>query len=891
MSQISCIGPQFEAFGYRFMNHFIATPLTHRGLNVMGHSVGYTVDSFDATGKFVAEYSAKTGYFSGSMDKPVEDLLHAVRLYSNVENIFLVSSDTCGTTEERNFLENIKLWPGFSTRIVHIYDCRKIAEAIVDHLLISDLAIDQLSEFLPELKKIQGENSANLLAPTPDFHYLERNEVELEIISRLEATRCLIISGIGGSGKSEAAADYAHAMKSTFDLIIWINGADVTKVTDLESIALNRRGTQHNVAWLLKMRRCLVIIDDATTPIDPVVLSTMCGTDSRVIITQRHVHTDCFKIPAMPKKQAFLLLNRGVTEESPKKIWETVWDTVGGHPLTLRLMNSAVIEGATWHEMQEDCRFIGQLVDDAYQLVADRLLSRMKKTLRRELAVFAWLESPVGDQGVLRHLIGPAGIRKLQSHSVTTTDRSRSLKIHDIVFASMQKGEWLTPHDVDEWTATLETYLTSVVQSHGLELHAAASAMRKKLEYLYKKGNCQHVFLYTLLQGWLPEEIDVELIGDPEILVRKLEKKVTPSTMIETATILEAIECIYRSDKHSHGFEQAKVNLEQREPLFPRLSNLPNLTPLQTNQIIHHHGKALVLLEKFKDAIALFESVIAGEYPLYESRLQLVRLYTKQGHPQKSVEQAEIILRAATETGNVTTSVILATIESLPAGKDRDRLMKSYADLAESEIHRAAGAGLDHAVNAFAAIGRHWGWNDEDRFERVWNSVPRNNPKSDQERFAHAELHQIAAKVLPEQELSLRETALSLFDDMEKLNDFQAQKFGQALVESGRAEKAREVLSGIGKKSPWVEYWLSKACYGSNDFAEAHEHANKAINELSEGQRSYLSSFLSHRFDIRSSLNDAAAVEDLEAAITECTNDKYKKELQLKLKRNTKSVN
>jgi hypothetical protein len=47
-------GAVFERFGSRFLDHYLAVPLTHRGLNVLGHPVGGTVDTVGENGRCVA---------------------------------------------------------------------------------------------------------------------------------------------------------------------------------------------------------------------------------------------------------------------------------------------------------------------------------------------------------------------------------------------------------------------------------------------------------------------------------------------------------------------------------------------------------------------------------------------------------------------------------------------------------------------------------------------------------------------------------------------------------------------------------------------------------------------------------------------------------------------
>lgn len=883
MAAIGAVGPRFEAFGGRFMTQFLAVPLNHRGLNVLGHSVGYTVDSFNDGGTTVAEYSAEGRYYSGDAPKPVRDVLHAVHLYPRVIDIFLLSADACGNTEASNFVQRVKEWPGFGHRTVHVYDARRIAESIVDSLLVSDLAVEELSDYLPALKQIRDENAASLLAPTLASGYLGRREVDDVVAARLTQAKSLVITGLAGIGKSQAAASYASSNKDKFELVVWLKGDTLSGIEALHSTELHRGGAEHNVAGLLRMRRCLAVIDDSAVEFEATELEKLCGPDSRVIVTQRRASGHGFTMPLMTEDEARQLLNSGLAQPVPDDVWATIWATVGGHPLSIRLMNAAAHGGATWEDLREDCAVVGKLDDGGHQKLADRLLSRLKGLLRYELGVFTWLGSPVGHRDLLRKLIAPVGVRNLQTHSLAAADQEQSLRIHDVVFAALSADSWLTANEIQRLDLALETYLSDAAQLNGVALRATASLMKEKLRDICRTKGVRPSLLYALMLEWKPYEIDRDLVGDPAALVKSLEVSTRSPTYIETSTAFESIECLLRADKHSAGWEAAKINLEARLPLFGRLAALKDLTPLQLSQIKHHRGKALSLLGRRDEAIQEFQDVLDGRAPLYESQLQLIRLLPKVGRAKDALNHAELVLAAAKRPDEVSTSVVLATIGALPSGAGRDALIEAHAEVAEREILRAANAYMGQAFEALAAAGRNWSWKDPERFRRVWARMPVMRPASDSERFVFGELHQIAAKALPESAAELTASALSIFREMKTLDGFQAQKFGQTLFEAGEFTEALKVLSSITSPTPWSEYWTSKNYLGSLDLAQALKHVDEALRTLPAKQDSYLASFKEHRFDVRDRLGDSSAVDDLKEAVAVCRDSKYKAKLTERL--------
>ena len=70
------------------------------------------------------------------------------------------------------------------------------------------------------------------------------------------------IAGIGGLGKSEAAAAYAAEHRRDYETCMWIDGDSLRRSEDLKAISLWRGGDSRNLAAMLTARKCLVVIDD-----------------------------------------------------------------------------------------------------------------------------------------------------------------------------------------------------------------------------------------------------------------------------------------------------------------------------------------------------------------------------------------------------------------------------------------------------------------------------------------------------------------------------------------------------------------------------------------------------------------------------------------------------
>ena len=102
-------GPRFERFGGVFLEHYLAVPLGHRGLNALGNPVRSTVDTVSDRGDVAAEYTIEKTYFDGRMTKAWEDLRHARP--ADHEARLARLGQSAGHHQFQGAEEEVNLWP------------------------------------------------------------------------------------------------------------------------------------------------------------------------------------------------------------------------------------------------------------------------------------------------------------------------------------------------------------------------------------------------------------------------------------------------------------------------------------------------------------------------------------------------------------------------------------------------------------------------------------------------------------------------------------------------------------------------------------------------------------------------------------------------------------
>lgn len=888
MSRIELIGPAtlFEPFGGLFMKHWKGVEFIATGINALDDPLKGNADLISADGKMAAEFSALKTYFTGSMKKLRGDFEHSRKHHPQAAEVYLLSSQVASTKQRQAFPRIAAGCQRKRGALAHVLDARLIAELIVDNLLYKDLAVDELSQYLPELKRIQDEYASSDAAPPLAPNHVARQGVQDMISGYLKTGSMVSIVGVAGNGKSECAAAFAQAGKGEFDLVMWLDANGIEHLNELKGRQISRVGEQRNVVALLMNNKALLVLDDLGVQVSAADLTQMCGAKSKVIITRRDFpssgpHID---LALMTTEEATQLLNSGEGPSCPDAFVTRILDSVGGHPFSLSLMNAFVRSGTmSWQDVRDDCAAgSAAKLADSQGRIADRILSRGVPKLERELEIFRWIERSRCHRGWFAHASSKGGEANLRQHGLFAADRSGVIRLHDIVFASVMVKVKLTPQTIGELIANLNDYIESIAYKDDLTFTSLAFTFAPKLDDLVSSGVTASGIVYAWLRSWDAYDRDLARLGDPLQAARDLAARSSAPRILDVAAILEAVEIKYRHLKDV-GTKEAREWLRAAIDVYDVLAAIPRLHPRSVVDILHHRGKALNLTFQKKEAIVAFEAVLSSAYPLYEARLQLARLYGKD-EPERAVKLASEVFEAAREgSPEVTSSVLLATAEALPMIKlkgARRQLMDAYGEQIEARLVATVETGSDQAFTNFASVGRDWAWHEPERYARVYKYIPTralDDVKRDNDRFTYADIRREGAETAltdPVAKEAARVEALAFFKAIKGSEAFYQQKLGQLYVEWGKYQEAADTLEGITPSGidSYRKLWLSKAYGGLGRTQEAFDLIDQVVKATSDDDN-FASTFYAQRFEARHALGDAQARDDLDRAIELSTSD------------------
>tara|TARA_R110002049_G_scaffold263231_2_gene439433 strand:- start:24 stop:2813 length:2790 start_codon:yes stop_codon:yes gene_type:complete len=902
---IHSVGPQFEIFGQKIADYLIEEPLNHPGLNTLGFPVGNTIDSVSEDGKVAVEYSAEKKYFEKPFKKLIGDFQHARTNHPQVENIYLFSAQECGP-KLKTRLTNIREWLKKRYGItVKVYDSRRIAEFIVDDLLLNDEAVETLSPFLAPLERVRNEYAVTNLVPSQSDNYIRQDSVIEEISSQIREHRVSAIAGVSGSGKSETAVAVSKVIESEFEIVIWIVATDLKDITELKGFDVERRGRKVNINTLLRERSCLLVLDDLRIPLSIDELGQHTDDTSAILVTRQAAIKKDYLIPFLDETDAGMILQNGIDIPCPEHIAEKVRQTAGGHPLALRLMNAGVSE-SNWEDLEADCDAIGQYEDDErLERLADRLLARLQPKIEKELAFFLWCGSDRVDRSFARQAILPVGIRKLQASCLLSADRQYVIRLHEIIWSSLKSIGIPTNNYEPDFNSSIETHIEHLAFAPGEALNFLNFRQLHCTQFqnILQSNNKRSTCLYCIAHVWSDEETDIQLLPSPSDLCTEIISGVAQRD-IDVSAFCEVVECIYRRIKFDDGIEAAQKMLDSHLDLYSKITEANGISPKGQSTALHHKAKALRNLGEYEEAEQLCTEVLS-KFDSSATKLLYARLLLF-GDDNKIVKAKDLlfdILKCAQEKPNeAEISIVLASIETLGRWQLSKVIpnilpeaLKEYRYLVAEFISSSASRGFDQAFISFSAISRVFKYHHEELFLETVKTLGPLSPedaKDDRVRAALGGIYLAASEVqdCDHQADKNAEHALGFYDSIANLDAFNSQEKDFILQQKGhcyyrlsRFEEARDLLQSLVSKAPtpWNRYWLSKAELK----LENHDAALTLIDESLADPKSklYKTTFLEHRFEIRNSRGDTDAIEDLKEAHKLCTDAKHKASIAKKL--------
>ncbi|MGE6761827.1 NB-ARC domain-containing protein [Corallococcus interemptor] len=894
LEQVS--GARFEQFGALIYTEISpAGTVQSRGVNLEGAAVSGTVDSVAPQTASAAEYTSQKDAFKKPFTKLRSDLRHARKNHPGLKNFFFFSSRSCGPEASEALARHEARFARHGFKLKW-FDASSIAEIVVDKI-INDSFINRLTSFLPNLQRIREQYALSHQTPQLKAGFTGRKEEVRHITEHLPALKAIAITGMGGIGKTDLACAIVSEIQNNYELTIWVQADEIRQFEDLSDIDVRRNGSHQNLIGLIQLNKALLILDNLNVNIDMEKVASACGPNSSVLVTTQVATTRNFfqlnPLPAGPDEE---ILNSGLDVACPPTTLALIRQTVGGHPLVLRIINSQIREeGYSWRDIEQDCAIAAEYEDDRRQRVADRILARHISAVRRELAFIAWCDTATIDRGYGLDVMRSLGLSKLEKRSFLAGAPDDVIRIHDIIFAAIRANADQLTNTASGGLDALRSRIAALAPNKGLALFKLASRHRGLVaRELQNAANFEPelVFAYILLSE--PHTINPRLLPTPEQALGEVLSCQANKRNLRLSVLTDTLETRYRHTRSIQNASKAKEELRASMGVYETLLQADSLSPEQKAFVRHHKGKSHLKLGEVDIARQQFEFILNSPSPLPATKLQLARLY--ENSPQQAKDLIVQILETAKQSPDaVSASILIETLGTLRRkhlSPFLDEITEKHGDFVSAHIKAAAFCGFNQPFEALAGVAHHWAYKAEHLLRDIFDALPELDIgalKDDQETFLWAEIYQAVGEAYftdnPDRAKSFYSRARTLFDSIQKPDPYKLRASAVNLLRLNDYSLAQKTLDMVsaGRRDAFWHYRYAQAQHGSGDHDAALSSVDTAL--IQGGNSKYAASFHALRADIRKTLNHPDWLADLVLAVQKSEPGKYRNQLEARVKR------
>jgi tetratricopeptide (TPR) repeat protein len=913
IEEITCLDATgIELVGHNYISQRESQPLVHHGLNKDYMPSGYTVDSFSDDSSIVGEYSAEKGYFnySGGKDAPIyskvnKDIHHALdhKGESGLEKIYLISNQEENPSFRAKF-NSTQIGQEHAHRLI-IIDARELAKGVYDQSIKNPNAAGFYKQYFPTFSQNMDNYEYFGKLPNVCDEYICADEIINAISTHFESGNSVcVLHGISGSGKTQSAIDFVRRNKGDFPNYIWIGGEDWKPDSSLCSVQRTRGGSPVNVAGLFNSDKSILVIDNYTAGFETsdfeelasgfrkggVVLAT-----SQISVPQNSVY---LSIPQFSIDSALDLLEE--TASSASELCKEFISKCRFSPLILSMTKKLC------HDQGIDKEIIYREILDEPELVDDssgvsivrKILSGLPDSSLGALKKIANSGKNYHDIEFLRHFIGALKCNTLQKLSILAPENTTGVfRIHDLISIAAQDEV-----DSSSIVASIEEFISlkagDMTPSVLRQIHLCSDLIFK--EHLRRGSRDIDWLHYSLLQ----------LEGDKKI---ELHSEIYEINFTENDSLPKIKSVIDAKEIHSYTITDNSARKDYYTDCAKLYSGLLKESESEEIQLelLHHKGKSLRRSGKYVEALESFNKLLELQPDWHATYGQIAHLGTQYGVEKDVKEAGEKAMKTLLdsiqgELFSVPLRVSLAALARLRSYReivqdinDQQELVKRLADV----ISISALDGLDQFYEAFVSFTSMFGYKHSSACVRIAESIPEliaippNQIEKRQWTSACEALtnSSVAAGREGKGRLSKRliDSALLFANeigDRKQLDSYKARCIAKTYSIGNQPEKAIIAIKKVPEDgvNHWLLYEKSKAYLelGEGHYEEALSSAKECFESAKkdESAKSRVSIYHALLSSCYTKLDDDEnAMRELREAIENCSNDKYKAELEIRL--------
>jgi tetratricopeptide (TPR) repeat protein len=912
ISEISCLGAaELELIGHNVVGIRENSRMIHHGINKDYKPVKLTVDSFSEDSLIVAEYSTEQGYFEdqgsasenkfSSFRKIEKDIQHALDHLKpqGPEKIYLITNQ-----EEPPFFRAkfnaTPLYQSHGGKLVFM-DARELAKEVYQQSKNNPDCAAFYKQYFPGFSQNLDNYEYYGKLPAPCDGYIQDKGIHDALAKYFETNSVCVLHGVSGSGKTQAAINFAHPSSNGFENYVWISGEDWPKGSSLSAIQRSRGGAPVNIVGLFNISKTILVIDGLERSINQIDFNELQDGFNKggvVLVTSQSAILESgnsLQIPEISDITASRILGEDWGNSSIEA--QRFIRACKFSPLILSTARS-IIENervASVDLYKEVLKSPNDIAGRDGQSIMEKILNRLGSRTLMALKKIANSGLTVHDLDFLRFFIGINNAYKLQQLSILlSTNTPGVTKIHDLVAHAICEffdGKELA----DAVEKYVRKYYGEMTPSVLRQIHLAFHSLQA--EHVRRGDRDCDWLTYALLQA----EGEEKLVLQQKIYLLEISPSLS----------LPFIMCLIDA-KEAYAYTIENINEREKyyrqcADQFEKTFNAINDEDLKA-ELLHHRGKALRRCGDYREALDCFNQLLKMKPEWHATHGQIAHLGMQDGVDKYIKEAGErsmrvLIYEIIQDASSVPLRVSLAALAMLRSyqnvvkelSEDSNKVQK-LSDV----ISLSALDGFGQFYEAFVSFTSKFGYihpsicvNLADRLPEMLAIPPESVEKKHRVSACEA-LSNTAISAAKEGKQTIFDRLVNLsvqFADVifsnDELKPFDGRAIAKAYITANLPKKALEAISKV--PADRIDHWLlyrkaeAEIMVGENDgYARALESALNAIDLANKDTKAmpHISSYhklLSEVYERRGQIDEA--IKEIESAISKCQNDQFEYEL------------
>ncbi|ELC8349352.1 hypothetical protein QYB82_000144 [Clostridium perfringens] len=760
------------------------------------------------------------------------------------------------------------------------------------------------------LNFIMSDKVVSLIEGIPKVNneYVERVELEKELVDKINRYNILQVYGMSGIGKTELVKKGIKYLANNYDKIYWLS-CNLDSNIELDNIH-TISGAKINILDKIKSSKVLIVLDNIKNDIKR--LATIFNENNYnysklILISQEkslEKSIEKLQVSFMKKEEVNEIFSE---EEFQQPSFLKLIGEIEYHPMMLQILKQYLLDEDNGVNA-EDFKGISDLVElqdsDISQSsrICNKIINDYYIKEKEVCLLLANLNSNLIEETFLKKLIVPK-IGELTRRAFLEYN-DNYYYLHDIVLNSIKTISSNEECKIVFKEKQIE-YFEAQLEQREISFYRFVAYNNKYMIWLYEHTDSTYlkILIYNFYMMFFNNKNSSIHIEN----IKKLLENIEIRKYYEIKLYIEMLECIIQDREYEPSrSEKLENSIMELKKLLGKVDDT-NCSYL----IKHHIGKLYNWNRKYDESIPIFLEIIKNKPDEYTTYLQLLRAYRQKLINEKlEKSDKDIIMNKILnllKQMDIEKMPVAIYLEVLKSIKNRPLNNKKNLELClfNHFNHFKAIAFLyskntifEHIYLIMGELSATISYNQQEFFKEWFKTVEHPNLEDCSGEILLSVIKIFCAEVkrrkyAGEESSELVKQIIVWWNKYsndfmgDKVNVFDYKYIIEFYINIENFEMAEQALQKIyDEDNEWHLKYISEISKGKKQLMEALNYINKGIEIYKcKGDKYYISAFLNIKAEILYSQKNKMCVDILNEAIADCRNEKTKESWRNKLEK------